>query len=155
MDGFYGEYNVLMDEKGRISFPARLRPSYYEGAQEPDNLILTRGLDGCLALYPIKQWELIQHKLGSLNFTRKDVRTFSRLLNAAAVLITLDRQGRLLIPQKLQKMASLDKEILVIGNYRWIELWNPQIYAQKAEQTDRSFEDVAEGLLDIDDSRKE
>ncbi len=155
MDGFYGQYNVVMDEKGRIILPARLRPSFQEGAQEPDNFILTKGLDGCLALYPRKQWEQIQQRLGSLNFTRKDFRYFSRLLHSAAVTIILDRQGRLLIPAHLKEEASLDKDILVIGNYRWIEFWNPQIYRQYITQYGQSYEEVAERLFDIDSWQKE
>jgi MraZ protein len=149
VDGFYGQYEVLMDDKGRISLPARLRPSVRDGVQKADNFVLTRGLDGCLALYPSKQWEQIQQRLSSLNFTRKDFRYFSRLLHSAAVLITLDRQGRLLIPSQLQKEASLDKTILVVGNYRWIEFWNPQIYRQYLEQYGQSYEEVAEKLFDI------
>lgn len=155
MDGFYGQFNILMDEKGRVSLPAKFRPSYQEDAQEPDNFILTKGLDGCLALYPRKQWEQIQQRLGSLNFTRKDFRYFSRLLHSAAVLITLDRQGRLLVPLHLQKEASLDKDILVIGNYHWIEFWNPQIYGQYLDQYGQSYEEVAERLFDIGEWQKD
>ena len=155
VDGFYGRYDVLMDEKGRISLPARLRPSSIEGAGEPDSFILTKGLDGCLALYPRKHWEQIQQRLDSLSFTRKDFRYFSRLLHSGAVLITLDRQGRLLIPSHLQKEASLKKEILVIGAYRWIEFWDPGLYQQYLDQYGQSYEEVAEKLFDINHWQKE
>jgi MraZ protein len=155
MDGFYGQYSVVMDEKARISLPSKLRPSFQEGAQEPDNFILTKGLDGCLALYPRRQWEQIQRRLDALSFTRKDFRYFSRLLHSGAVLITLDRQGRLLIPSHLQKEASLEKDLLVIGAYRWIEFWNPSLYRQYLDQYGQSYEEVAEKLFDPKDWQSE
>lgn len=155
MDGFYGRFEVVMDIKGRISLPAKLRPSLIEGVGEPDSFILTKGLDGCLALYPRKQWEQIQQRLDSLNFTRKDFRYFSRLLHSVAVLITLDRQGRLLIPSHLQREASLEKDVLVIGAYRWIEFWNPALYQQYLDQYGQSYEEVAEKLFDINSWQKE
>ncbi|MCX6825718.1 MAG: division/cell wall cluster transcriptional repressor MraZ [candidate division Zixibacteria bacterium] len=155
MDGFYGQFNIVMDEKGRIIIPSKLRPIIPKGAKEVENFILTKGLDGCLALYPRKQWELIQQRLDSLSFTQKDFRYFSRLLHSVAILINLDRQGRLLIPSHLQQEASLKKEILVIGAYRWIEFWNPDIYRKYLDQYGQSYEEVAEKLFDINHWQKE
>lgn len=155
MEGFFGQFKVVRDEKGRISLPAKLRPSSQLGVNEPDSFILTKGLDGCLALYPQKQWDTIQQRLDSLNFTRKDFRYFSRLLHSMAVLVTLDRQGRLLIPSHLQEEASLQKEILIIGAYRWVEFWNPGIYGQYLEKYGQSYEEVAEKLFDLNHWQKE
>ena len=95
------------------------------------------------------EWQLIQQRLGSLNFTSRDYRYFSRLLHSVAVNINLDRQGRLLIPSHLQKDAGLTKEILVIGVYRWIELWNPDSYRDYLSQYGQSYEEVAEKLFDL------
>jgi MraZ protein len=155
VEGFFGQFKVVMDEKGRIALPAKLRPSSQLGANEPDSFILTKGLDGCLALYPKKQWETIQQRLDSLNFTRKDFRYFSRLLHSMAVLVTLDRQGRLLIPSHLQDEASLKKDILIIGAYRWVEFWNPETYDQYLKQYGQSYEEVAEKLFDLNHWQKE
>ena len=149
MDGFYGQFSVLMDKKGRISLPSRLRPSSMKETKLSDEFILTKGLDGCLALYPENEWQLIQQRLGSLNFTSRDYRYFSRLLHSVAVNINLDRQGRLLIPSHLQKDAGLTKEILVIGVYRWIELWNPDSYRDYLSRYGQSYEEVAEKLFDL------
>ena len=149
MDGFYGQFSVLMDKKGRISLPSRLRPSSMKETKLADEFILTKGLDGCLALYPENEWQLIQQRLGSLNFTSRDYRYFSRLLHSVAVNINLDRQGRLLIPSHLQKDAGLTKEILVIGVYRWIELWNPDSYRDYLSRYGQSYEEVAEKLFDL------
>ncbi len=148
MEGFYGQFTVLMDTKGRISLPSKLRPTEKQ-AKEDNEFILTKGLDGCLALYPTSEWQQIQQRLGELNFTQKDFRYFSRLLHSVAVNINLDRQGRLLIPSHLQQDAGINKEILAIGVYRWIEFWNPESYRQYLSQYGQSYEDVAEKLFDL------
>ena len=155
MDGFFGQYNVVMDDKGRISLPSRLRPSIQTADTEPDTFILTKGLDNCLALYPRKQWELIQQRLDTVSFTRRDFRFFTRLLHSMAVQVTLDRQGRLLIPSHLQKEASLKKDVLVIGAYRWVEFWDPETYSKYFADYGQSYEQVAEKLFDIDSRQKE
>ncbi len=147
MEGFFGRFIALMDSKGRISLPSKLRP---ESRKEIDKetFVLTKGLDGCLALYPENEWEKIQQRLDTLSFTRKDFRYFSRMLHSAAVAVTLDRQGRLLIPTHLQQDAGLAKEVLVIGAYRWIELWEPERYQGYLEEYGQSYEEVAEKLFD-------
>ncbi|HDL03084.1 MAG: division/cell wall cluster transcriptional repressor MraZ [Candidatus Zixiibacteriota bacterium] len=154
MEGFYGQFTVLMDAKGRISLPSKLRPSDKKSRQDHE-FILTKGLDGCLALYPGSEWQQIQQRLGALNFTQKDFRYFSRLLHSVAVNINLDRQGRLLIPSHLQHDAGLTKEVLVIGVYRWIEFWNPDAYRQYLSQYGQSYEEVAEKLFDLNRGQEE
>nr|MBN2277526.1 division/cell wall cluster transcriptional repressor MraZ [candidate division Zixibacteria bacterium] len=149
MVGYYGQYTVLMDDKGRIALPAKLRPEVKD-KKSSETFMLTKGLDGCLALYPQKQWELIQKRLDTLDFTSRNFRFFSRLLYSVAVPVKLDRQGRMLIPQHLQKEAGLDREILIIGSNRWLELWKPETYEQYLKQYGQSYEEVAEKLFDID-----
>ncbi|UCD18625.1 MAG: division/cell wall cluster transcriptional repressor MraZ [Candidatus Zixiibacteriota bacterium] len=144
-----------MDEKGRIALPSKLRPSSRSDRKAGETFVLTKGLDGCLALYPRGQWETIQKRLDSLSFTRKDFRFFSRQLHSVAVLVTLDRQGRLLIPAHLQQDAELERDVLVIGAYRWIEFWNPERYQSYLDQYGQSYEEVAEKLFDFNDWQKE
>lgn len=154
MTDFYGQYTVLMDDKGRIALPTRLRPAT-RSEKTSATFMLTRGLDGCLALYPWEEWELIQKRLNTLDFTRKDFRFFSRQLYTVAVPINLDRQGRMLVPPHLQKEAGLEREVLVLGNNNWIELWNPENYRRYLDGYDRTYEDVAETLFDVDRQQKE
>ena len=154
MEGFYGQFTVLMDKKGRISLPSKLRPSQ-EKSKQNNEFILTKGLDGCLALYPGSEWQQIQQRLSGLNFTQKDFRYFSRLLHSVAVNINLDRQGRLLIPSHLQQDAGITKEILAIGVYRWIEFWDPDKYRQYLSQYGQSYEEVAEKLFDLNRGQEE
>jgi len=153
--GYFGRHTVLMDDKGRIALPAKYRPSAKIAKDVDGQFMLTKGLDGCLALYPEKEWELIQERLNTLDFTRKDYRYFSRLLYSVAVPIKLDRQGRMLIPSHLQDDAGLDREILIIGASRWIELWSPGRYEQYLSQYGQSYEDVAEKLFDVNRQQEE
>lgn len=149
MDGFFGQFTVNMDNKGRIALPSKLRPSPPDDKKSTTEFILTKGLDGCLSLYPETQWQIIQQRLGSHNFNRRDYRFFSRMLHSVAVNINLDRQGRLLIPSHLQEDAGLKREVLVIGVNRWIEFWEPQRYTEYLNQYGQSYEEVAEKLFDL------
>jgi len=149
VDGFFGQFTVNMDTKGRIALPSKLRPLPSDDQNSTNEFILTKGLDGCLSLYPEPQWQIIQQRLGSHNFNRRDYRFFSRMLHSVAVNINLDRQGRLLIPSHLQDDAGLKREVLVIGVNRWIEFWEPQRYTEYLSQYGKSYEDVAEKLFDL------
>ncbi len=155
MTGFYGQHTVLMDAKGRIALPSKLRPAATVESETADGFMLTKGLDGCLTLYPQKQWETIQKRLDTLDFTRKDSRYFGRRLHSVAVPINLDRQGRMLIPTHLQKEAGLTREVLVIGANRWIELWDPELYRKYLDDYGQSYEEVAEKLFDVNRQQKE
>ncbi len=155
MIGFYGQYTVLMDNKGRIALPSKLRLSLKDDPDSSGAFMLTKGLDGCLTLYPEKQWELIQQRLDTLDFTRKDFRYFGRMLYSGAVPIVPDRQGRMLIPGHLQKNADLVREVLILGANRWIELWNPERYEKYLGGYGQSYEEVAEKLFDVNRNQRE
>lgn len=148
MYGLFGRFQTTMDEKGRFALPAKLRSvvgptkkSLLEG-----ELVLTKGLEGCLSLYPEAEWVEIEKRLSSLNFTQKDFRFFSRWFYSAATLVTPDKSGRILIPSHLIQDAKLKKDLLVIGLNRWIEIWNPDRYEYFMEQRAGSFEEIAERL---------
>jgi len=134
--GFYGQYHITLDEKGRLSLPSKLRNVL--GANGKPLLsgapVLCSGLDGCLCLYPEGEWQSMQERLSTLSFTRKDFRYFSRRLYETAATVSPDRSGRILIPAHLIKSAGLDKDLLVTGVNRWIEIWNPQRHADYLEQ---------------------
>lgn len=150
MSGFYGQYQTAMDDKGRFALPAKLRGVKSSSSKKPaldGNLIITKGLEGCLSLYTESEWESVQGRLDSLNFTRRDFRFFSRRFYSSAGNVTPDRSGRILIPSHLIKEASLGKELLVIGVNRWIEIWNEERYKYYLEQFSGSYEEVAERLF--------
>ena len=157
MTGLYGEYHTTMDEKGRIALPAKLRAVKDEEGKPllNDNLILTKGLEGCLSLYPESEWDHIQSRLSSLDFTQRDYRYFSRRFYSAAGLVSPDKSGRILVPAHLIAEASLKKELLIIGVNRWLEIWNPERYQYYLEQYTGSYEEVAERLFSGHDQRSE
>jgi MraZ protein len=155
--GFYGQYQTTMDDKGRFSLPAKLR-----NVKGPDSkplldgdLILTKGLEGCLSLYDENEWSEVQSRLSSLNFTRRDFRFFSRRFYSSAATVSPDRSGRILVPQPLIVEAGLKKDLLVIGVNKWIEIWNPDRYEYYLQQYAGSYEEVAERLFSGDGTESE
>ena len=97
---FMGEYNHTIDAKGRLIIPAKFREPLGE------EFVLTRGLDGCLYIYPMDEWEAFEEKLRALPLTNKDARAFSRFFVAGATTCELDKQGRILVPQTLRVLYA-------------------------------------------------
>jgi MraZ protein len=149
LTGFYGQYQTTLDDKGRFALPAKLR-SVRGLSDEPlldSNIILTKGMDGCLSLYPEPEWAEIQNRLASLSFTQSDFRSFSRRFYSSATLVSPDKNGRILVPSHLISEAGLKKELLVVGVNRWVEIWNPEHYQYYLKQSAGSYEEVAERLF--------
>lgn len=149
VSGFFGQYHTTMDDKGRFPLPAKLRSVLGTSKKRllDGALILTKGLEGCLALYPEPEWQQIQNRLSSLPFTQKDFRYFSRRFYSSAGAVSPDRNGRILVPSHLIAEAGLKKELLVIGVNRWVEIWNPDRFQYYLEQFSGSYEEVAERLF--------
>ena len=121
---FMGEYNHIIDAKGRLIIPARFRELLGE------EFILTKGLDGCLSIYPMDAWEAFETKLRALPLTNKNARTFTRFFVAGATNCELDRQGRILVPQTLREFAGLEKEVVLTGNLDRIEIWSKEKWSE-------------------------
>jgi MraZ protein len=156
LTGFYGQYNTTLDDKGRFALPAKLRSvrGLSDDLLLDGNIILTKGLEGCLSLYPETEWDEMQRRLASLSFTQKDYRFFSRLFYSAAAVVIPDKNGRILIPSHLIHEAALKRDLLVLGVNRWVEIWNPERYRYFLEQSPRSYEEVAERLFSGDDHER-
>ncbi|MEW5994050.1 MAG: division/cell wall cluster transcriptional repressor MraZ [Candidatus Zixiibacteriota bacterium] len=149
MSGFYGQYRTTLDDKGRVALPAKLR-AVIGPAKKPlleGSLILTKGLEGCLSLFPEPEWESIQSRLSTLPFTKRDFRYFSRWFYSMAAAVSPDRSGRILIPSHLIVEAGLKKELLVIGVNRWVEVWDPDRFQYFLKEFAGRYEDVAERLF--------
>jgi MraZ protein len=119
---FLGEFNYTVDEKGRMTIPARFRPELAKG------VVVTRWLDGCLALFPNDEWELLAQKVNALPLTDRRARDFRRFVFGSAAEATPDRQGRVLIPAYLRQYASLDGEVTVVGMNTYVEIWHPETW---------------------------
>jgi MraZ protein len=155
--GFYGQFRTTLDNQGRFALPAKLRS--VSGSDNnrllSEELILAKGLEGCLSLYPQAEWQDVQKRLSSLHFTKRDFRFFSRKFYSSAATLTADRSGRIVIPSHLIGEAGLKKDLLVIGVNRWVEIWNPDRYTYYLEQYSGSYEEVAERLFSGDEPKTE
>jgi MraZ protein len=137
---FLGQFTYTLDVKGRLTVPSRFRDEL------PAQAVLTRGLDRCLVLYPIDVWGEISQKVTALPITDTRGRALRRIFFADAVDVELDRQGRILIPDRLREYAGLDlsSEVVVVGLDRFIELWRPDRWeSQNDEQIEIVIEDPA------------
>ncbi len=115
---FMGEYQHNIDAKGRVIVPARFREELGE------RFVVTKGLDKCLFVYPLKEWSRLEEKLKVLPLTSADARKFVRYFFAGAIECEVDAQGRIVLPQNLRAYASLEKHIVSIGVAERVEIWN-------------------------------
>ena len=116
---FMGEYNHTIDEKGRIIIPSKFRELL------GDSFVVTQGLDGCLFVYPNEDWENFVEGLKKLP-GNKEARQLQRYFMAGAALCEVDKQGRILIPQKLRQQAGLLKDVVFVGVLSKIEIWSKE-----------------------------
>lgn len=142
MELLTGEYNNTLDEKGRISFPAKLRQELNE-----TTLIVTQALDNCLWLFTPEEWKNLSTKLmeSASPFDAKNRLVLRRLI-APAQEVEFDKSGRLSIPQSLREYAGLTKDCVLLGIDKYIELWDSEAYEKYLAETESSFLDAAEGL---------
>lgn len=129
MNGFVGQYEHQMDQKGRVSLPSAFR----RGA-DGDRFVLLQWEPAYLTLFPERKWAEVQENL--LDYRRRDPAAWShvRLIIASAVEVSPDKQGRILVPAGLQAGAGLDGRVLVCGNIDRIELWDPERYRRAVHE---------------------
>ncbi len=141
---FMGEYRHNVDTKGRLIIPAKFR----DGLGEV--FVLTRGLDQCLFGYPMDEWKMIEEKIKSLPVTKKDARAFARFFFSGATECEIDKQGRINIPQSLLQYSKIEKETVIVGVSNRIEIWSKTIWEEYFAQSEESFNEIAENLVDFD-----
>ncbi len=140
MKYFLGKYYHTLDGKGRLSIPSKFRKATGEV------LYLTRGLDRCLFLFPEEQWESFVQELMTLQPTSGDARFFMREIASNATDVAVDSHGRITVPPELRELAGLEGEVLVIGAFDRIEIWNPGRFKSYGDGFGLSFEEVGETL---------
>lgn len=140
---FLGEYRYTLDIKKRLSIPAKFRKNLGK------NPILTRGLDGCLFLYPRREWEKLSQKLGKLPLGKSDARGLQRLMLSGAMEVNLDSLGRILIPDYLKDYASLQKEVIIVGLYNHIEIWAKEKWEEYSQKVSQEIGNIAERLGEL------
>ena len=139
---FMGEYRHSIDAKGRIIIPSKLRDDLGE------NFIVTRGLEECLFVYPMNEWDKITKKLNNLPFTKKDARSFMRFFLSGATAAEFDKQGRINITSPLISYAELKKECVIIGVGDRLEIWSSEKWNSFYDMNKDNLSNIAEDLFD-------
>ncbi|MDP3997840.1 MAG: division/cell wall cluster transcriptional repressor MraZ [bacterium] len=140
---FIGEYAHTIDDKGRISVPAKFREQLKEG------IVVTRGLDHCLFVYPKKEWEVLAQKLAALPISSRQSRAFARLMLAGAWDVAPDSQGRIMLPEYLRQYAALDKHATIAGLYNRLEIWDEDSWHNYRSQTEAASDSIAESMAEL------
>lgn len=140
---FLGEYSHTIDEKGRLTLPAKWRDELAEG------VVVTRGLDPCLFVFPLDRFQRIADEFDQLGLTKIDARQLSRFLSGKAMDDRPDKQGRIIIPAMLREYAGLNGDVLIIGANSRIEVWNPKRYAEANRELESNVQEVSERMGDL------
>ena len=134
-----GEYQHTLDTKGRLFIPAKLRE------QLGDSFVVTKGLDECLFLYPQKAWDELEQKIRQLPMSKS--RGLQRFFLSSAADVTVDRQGRIVIPTTLRSYANLERDVVVIGVGERAELWDARRW--NAYTDDLDCESIAQAMEEL------
>ncbi len=140
---FIGEYTYSIDQKKRLAIPSKFRKMLGK------KVVITRGLDQCLFLYPLNEWRSLAKKLAQLPLSQADARGFARLMLTGAMEVGFDNLGRILIPDYLKEYASLRKKVVVTGVYNRIEIWDEKKWKIYKSKTEKEVGDIAERLKEL------
>ncbi len=140
---FIGEYTHTVDVKGRLNIPSKFRETLGE------KFFLTKGLDNCLFVFPEDEWVKFEEKLKTLPLTNKNARAFGRIFFSGATECSIDKQGRINIPQNLRDHAQLIKDAIVIGVASRIEIWGRDAWDTYNNPENISYDDIAEQMADL------
>jgi len=136
-----GEYNHTIDAKGRVIVPSKFRELLGE------EFVVTKGLDGCLFVFPNDEWKNFEDKLKTLPLTNKDARHFVRFFLAGAATVDTDKQGRILLPGVLREFGELEKDVVLVGVASRVEIWSKERWEANTSFDD--VEEIAEHMSDL------
>lgn len=140
---FFGEFNHSMDDKGRMSMPARFRDGL------GDKFFVTKGLDQCLFVFPYEEWKIFEEKLKQLPLTKANARSFVRFFYAGAMDCSLDKQGRINVNPNLRTHANIEKDVSIIGVGNRIEIWDRQAWDNYSAPDNLSYDEIAEQMAEL------
>ena len=137
---FIGEYQHSIDPKKRLALPSKFRKELGK------NVVVTRGLDKCLFVYPAKVWKELAEILGTLPMGESTTRSFVRLMLAGAVDSDVDGQGRVLLPEYLKEYAGLNRSVVVAGLFNRLEIWDEKKWNTYKTGAEKNTDEIAEQL---------
>jgi MraZ protein len=140
---FIGEYTHKLDPKKRLALPSKFRKELGRKA------VVTRGLDNCLYLYSLNEWEKVAEKFSELSMGQADTRGFNRFMLSGAHETEVDSMGRILIPEVLKDFAGLGTSVAVIGVSKHIELWDETKWESYKKKIEKQGDTLAEKLGDV------
>jgi MraZ protein len=139
---FLGQHEHSLDKKGRIIMPSNFREDL------GDTFVITFGLDKCLFVYPMEEWKKLANSLQELPLGKKDARAYKRTLASRALVSHFDQQGRVVISKHLRDYAEITKNVIIIGVFERIEIWDLEKWKEYATDTESSYEDIAERIYE-------
>jgi len=140
---FIGQFEHSIDAKNRIAIPSKYR-RIFEG-----EVIITKGLDGCLFLFTKEKWEKMASGIGQLPTTKSSARLYARLVLASATEEKFDKQGRVVIQGFLKKYAQLKEKVVITGLYDRVEIWDKKVWRETVEKADQNAGKVVEELSEL------
>jgi MraZ protein len=147
MTFFTSEYECKLDAKGRLVLPARIKAQLPEPEGGVQELVIRRGFEQCLIIYPMVEFKKVFSKISGLNEFNEEYRKLQRNFLSGVVTVELDSNGRLLIPKNMLTHAQIDKEVMLIGTGSKVEIWNPSIYEKNQIQDPGELSKLAEKYL--------
>lgn len=138
---FIGEFLHSIDDKGRLAVPIKFRTDLTQG------VIVTKGLDGCLFLYTLTEWDKLVQKIKNMPISQSNARTFSRFILGGAIDLVPDKQGRINLPKYLMKFAGIKNNVIVTGLVDRLEIWDAKIWEEYKKKTEKDVEKMAEQLF--------
>jgi len=135
-----GQYEHTIDAKKRLALPAKFR------GELGDKIIITRGIEGCLALYTEAEWKIMSDKISTLTISQAEARSFTRMILAGAMEVSLDKLGRILVPDYLKEYAGLKKNVVVCGLSNRLEIWDSEKWENYKKEAEKGVDEIVSKL---------
>jgi len=135
-----GQYEHTIDNKKRLALPAKFR------GELGDKIIITRGVDGCLFVYTQQEWETTSAKWSNLTISQTEARSFARMMLAGAMEVSLDKLGRILVPDYLKDYAGLRKNVIICGLSNRLEIWDSEKWEKYRESAEKGVDEIVSKL---------
>jgi MraZ protein len=140
---FVGEYNYSLDEKKRLAIPVKFRKDFKAG------IVVTRGVDSCLFIYTLQEWQKLADKISKLPINQANTRAFTRLMLAGAMDTKLDSAGRMILPDYLCQYAKIQRKVVITGLYNRLEIWDETQWANYQKRSEEESQTIAENLGEL------